>query len=179
MPLLIDCYNVLRADLPPTMAGMDEAGLCRALAKSRWYGARSSAGRGIVVVADGRVKPMGAATSPVDGVTLIYAGVVGGQGCSADEVIIERVRVDSAPKRLTVVSSDREIRAAARARGATDLPSDLFIERLARDHAKGVVGPRPPSRPRVEPLDAESVDAWLDVFGVEGGGTPPGEGSGV
>ena len=168
MPLLVDCYNVLRADLPPSMAGMDEAGLCRALAKSRWYGAgRGRDAGGIVVVADGRVKPMGAATSPVEGVQLIYSGVLGGEGCSADDVIIERVRVDSAPKRLTVVSSDREIRAAARARGAKDLPSDLFIERLTRDHATGVTGPRRPGRPRVEPLDAESVDAWLDVFGVE------------
>ena len=130
---------------------------------------------GIVVVADGRVKPRGAASSPVEGVQLIYAGVVGGEGCSADDIIIERIRVDSAPKRLTVVSSDREIRAAARARGAKDLPSDLFIERLTRDHATGVTGPRPPRRPRVEPLDAESVDAWLDVFGVEGRGALLGE----
>ncbi len=160
MPLMVDCYNVLRADLPPRMAGMDEAGLCRALATSRWVGPR---GGGVLVVADGRVKPMGAAVSPVEGVELIYSG----SGRSADEVIIARVRASSAPKRLTVVSSDREIRAAARARGATDLPSDVFIARLTRDHAKGVVGPRPPARPRIEPLDAESVDAWLDVFGIE------------
>ncbi len=174
MPLIVDCYNVLRADLPPTMAGMDEAGLCRALAKSRWYRQRAGgAGAGVVVVADGRPKPMGAAVSPVEGVELLYAHQVLGPGRSADEVIVRRVRASSAPKRLTVVSSDREIRAAARARGAKDLPSDVFIAQLMRDHAKGVVGPRPPARPRVDPLDAESVDAWLEAFGVDGGEPPP------
>ena len=104
MPLLIDCYNVLHAQKPVSLAGLEEASLCALLAASPW--ARS----GVTVVCDGRPKPHSPtpgelASSPGGGVELIFSG----PGRSADDVIIGLIEKDSAPRRLTVVSSDRTI----------------------------------------------------------------------
>ncbi|NBC10130.1 MAG: hypothetical protein GVY24_00145, partial [Planctomycetes bacterium] len=75
--LIIDCYNVLHTPMPPMLAGLDEAGLCRALARTRWVDRTG----GIVVVADGKPKPLpddrsGAVLeqSPVAGVELWWSG---------------------------------------------------------------------------------------------------------
>ena len=164
MRLLVDCYNVLRADLPPQMGRTDEAGLCRAVARSRW------AQVGVRIVADGVVKPMGARVSPVPGVELVYSG----PGRSADAVIIEAVRRHPQPRRLTVVSSDREIRDAARRRRARDLPSDTFLQQLDRDLRHGVRRTGRPTAKRADagPLGPEEVADWLDAFGVAGPPAP-------
>ncbi|MEM9883309.1 MAG: NYN domain-containing protein [Planctomycetota bacterium] len=159
--MVIDCYNVLHADLPPGLAGLDEAGLCRAVGRTAW------AASGVTVVADGRPKPGGAASSPAAGVDLIYSGGSGGR--SADDVIVELIAWHSAPRRLTVVSSDRAIRAAARRRRARDWPSDVFVTRLVeqlRRTSHGVTHDLGEStRPQVEPLPPELVTRWKRQFG--------------
>jgi len=104
MPLLVDCYNVLHVTMPPPLAGLDEGGLCRAIVAAGLHRDGTA-----VVVADGRPKPLGETASPVAGVELIYAGAER----TADDVIIERIGADSAPRRLTVVTNDREIVRAA------------------------------------------------------------------
>jgi predicted RNA-binding protein with PIN domain len=157
MSLIVDCYNVTHATMPPMLAGLDEAGLCRALARSRW------AGRPITVVADGRPKPLGVTESPVAEVDLVYAG----SSRSADDLIIRLIDQHSAPKRLTVVSSDRQIRAAARRRRARDLPSDQFIDKLAHQLRQAHAAPPRPGRPSVAPLPPELVERWKDVFGID------------
>ncbi|MEM1109105.1 MAG: NYN domain-containing protein [Planctomycetota bacterium] len=157
MPLIVDCYNVLRATMPPMLAGLSEAGLCQALARTTW------AADPITVVADGRPKPLGVTESPVAAVDLIYAG----SHRSADDLIIELIRQHSAPRRLTVVSSDREIRKAARARRARDLPSDAFIDKLCHQLRKHAQGPPPSGRPAVGPLPPELVQRWKHAFGFD------------
>ena len=155
MALIVDCYNVLHVSMPPVLAGLDEGRLCEALSRSPW------AESPITVVADGRPKPLRASESPAAGVELIFAG----SHRSADELIIQQIRHDSAPRRLTVVSSDREIRAAARRRRARDLSSEDFVEKLARYvQRRGI--PRPVSaRPAVDPLPPELVQRWKRAFG--------------
>jgi predicted RNA-binding protein with PIN domain len=161
MPLIVDCYNVLHATMPPSLAGLDEARLCLLLADSPWARQR------MVVVCDGVVKPGGPATSPQPGVELIYSG----PGRSADEVIIRLIDADSAPRRLTVVSDDRELRKAARRRRARDMEAARFIQVLA-----SVLGRRGKGRPggggagKLTPatLSASEVEAWLKEFGLEG-----------
>jgi hypothetical protein len=160
MSLIVDCYNVPHAPMPPMLAGLDEGGLCVALARSRW------AERPMTVVADGRPKPLGVAESPVDGVELLYAGLVPGGHRDADGLIISLINAHSAPRRLTVVSSDRQIRAAARRRRAKDLDSDTFIERLTGQLSRRGAGPPRPGRPHFPPLPPELVDRWRDAFGI-------------
>lgn len=157
MPLLIDCYNLLHATMPPSLAGLEEERLCELLAVSEW------AGEGISVVCDGVVKPLGLTTSPVDEVELIYSG----PNRSADDVIIQMIDADSAPKRLTVVSTDREIRAATRRRRARVIISAEFVSILG-----SLVGRlnRPSGEPEPVPevLPEDQVDGWLEEFGVDG-----------
>ena len=175
MAMLIDCYNVLHAPMPPMLAGLDVAGLCRALGRTRWC----RSGASVVVVADGVANPLGTPTSPVDAVELVYSGGSTSQGGrNADDVIIGRIRSHTAPKRLTVVSSDREIRAAARQRRCTSWSSEDFVARLcsqlrrdARHLAVFKPGPKDP-RPRgvgrtvLDGIPADQALRWLREMGV-------------
>ncbi len=158
MPLLIDCYNVLHAEKPATLAGLGEASLCGLLAASPW--ARS----GVTVVCDGRPKPHSPDPEAVGAVVLIFSGA----GRSADDVIIELIEKDSAPRRLTVVSSDRAIRKAARRRRARDWSSEEFLSRLAKA-ARPSGGAASSGKPASGPLPDEQVDRWLDWFGIDPG----------
>jgi uncharacterized protein len=157
MPLLIDCYNVLGADLPSNLAGMDEARLCRELAR------RLPAGQRAVVVCDGVRKPGGAAASPDPNVELVYAG----RGRSADAEIEARIAADSAPRRLTVVSSDRSIQRAAKRRRARTMDSAELIVQLARP-ARGPSPSAGEPGAKFEPLEmsAQEVARWARAFGV-------------
>lgn len=155
MALLIDCYNLLHAAMPPSLAGLDEAGLCRLLARSPWAGER------IVIVCDGAPKPGIVSASPVAGVELLYAG----KGRSADEEIFDRIDADHSPRRLTVVSSDREIQKAARRRRALAKSSEEFVRELAATRRSGS-SPEHDKPASHGKLASDEVDRWLDEFGI-------------
>ena len=158
MPLLVDCYNVLYASMPVNLAGLDETALCWRLSRSLWCGGR------ITVVCDGVVKPHGPARSPVDAVDLIYSG----PDRTADDVIMAMIDVESAPRRLEVVSSDRQIQKAARRRRCRVLDSVEFIHRLARSRGgKNRAAPRTTEGDITAPLDEREVAHWLKQFGVD------------
>lgn len=85
----------------------------------------------------------------------------------ADDLIEELIRKDSAPRRLTVVSSDHRLHRAARRRRAKPLDSDVWYESMCRRPA-----PRPSDNEAADdhkpaaPLSAEDVGRWLDEFGA-------------
>ena len=154
MTLLIDCYNLLHATMPADLAGLDENRLCRLLAGSHWAQGR------IVVVCDGQPKPH-APHSPVPEVELRYSG----PGQEADDVLIALIHADSAPRKMTVVSSDHAIQRAARRRKARALSSDQFVHRLGR-----LTQPprrRDPLKPDPGRLSEEEVDRWLRQMGLD------------
>ena len=85
---------------------------------------------------------------------------------TADERIDELIRANSDPKRLTVVSSDNQVRASARRRGAKSLTSDEFLDSL--DPARPAIRPSPLSRPWPEkPTSLSETEAayWAREFG--------------
>ncbi|MEX2212781.1 MAG: NYN domain-containing protein [Phycisphaeraceae bacterium] len=154
MPLLIDCYNLLHAPMPPSLAGLDEDALCRLLAASPWAKER------ITIVCDGNPKPH-APASPVPQVQLIYSG----PQRTADDVIIDQINEDSAPRRLYVVSDDRQIQKAARRRRASPLANAPFIRGLASHR---VQSPAPDALGRHRPqLSEEQTKSWLEEFGID------------
>lgn len=158
MPLIVDCYNLLHTTMPPVLAGLEEASLCRLLARSVWRGRR------MVVVCDGAPKPLGVMESPVDEVELIYAGIAR----SADDVIVDLINESTSPRRLTVVSSDREIQKAARRRRAHAVSSDSFINELLKMLSSPAQGPPPANKPAMPPkLSENEVDRWLNHFGID------------
>ncbi len=169
MPLIIDCYNVLHADKPMPLAGLGEASLCSLLMDSPW------ARGGVTVVCDGAPKPHSPDPRDVEPVELLFSGA----GRSADDVIIGLIDVASAPRRLTVVSSDRTIRKAARRRRARDVTAEAFLEKLAHVLRQGgASGAIAPGKPSIGPLPDNHVERWLDWFGIDadntsGSGSPP------
>ena len=86
---------------------------------------------------------------------------------TADAMIEELIRVDSAPRRLVVVSSDHEIQRAARRRKAKTVDSDVWYAELVRARRERNEASAPGSlRPPV-PLLEEDVNYWLRQFGGE------------
>jgi predicted RNA-binding protein with PIN domain len=154
MKVLIDCYNLLHATMPASLAGLEEMGLARVLARSAF------AGRPVVIVCDGNPKPHAPAGS-LAGISLIYSG----PNRSADDVIVDLIAKDHSPRRLMVVSSDRQIQQAARRRRAQAVSAEDFIHMLAPHSASGAGSAA--ARP-TEPLTQDQVERWLEEFGIDG-----------
>ncbi|MES1213225.1 MAG: NYN domain-containing protein [Singulisphaera sp.] len=92
---------------------------------------------------------------------------------SADELIEELIQRDSAPRRLTVVSSDHRLHRAARRRKAHAIDSDRWYEqvvaqRIQRHSAKPKIR-KPPT-----PLARSEVEYWLAQFDDEPHQAAPG-----
>jgi predicted RNA-binding protein with PIN domain len=152
MPVLIDGHNLigrlpdLRFDDPD-----DEAKL---VARLRTYSARTR--KRVTVVFDQGL-PGGRSRALSGGrVEVVFASA----GHTADGILRERVQRARNPRGLTVVTSDREVIAAAQARGARVVRSEDFAAELS-------------SAPSVEQekdvhLSAGEVEEWLKLFKGEG-----------
>ena len=68
----------------------------------------------------------------------------------ADTVIERLVAADSAPKRLTVVSSDHRLQRAAHRRKATAVDSDVWFAQLLRDRAARLDAGSPAANPTAD-----------------------------
>jgi predicted RNA-binding protein with PIN domain len=155
MPLLIDGHNLigrlpdLRLDDPD-----DEAKL---VARLRAYCVHT--GKRATVVFD-RGLPGGRSRELSDGrLEVVFAAA----GHIADGILRERIHRARDPRGLVVVTSDRQVVAAAQARGARVMRSEEFAARLS--------APRPVDGGEVNHeekdvhLSAEEVEEWLDLFG--------------
>ena len=88
---------------------------------------------------------------------------------NADARIEQLIAAHSAPKALTVVSSDHRIRRAANRRKARAVTADAFLdelERLGRKKAQKLAeaAPTTRSRDRHAPLSADEAAYWLGEF---------------
>ena len=80
-------------------------------------------------------------------------------GGDADVALAAFLDHHSAPKQLTLVSSDHQVQGAARRRGAKFIDSDAFfdqLERRERTRAAAVTEEKP---------TAAQTDYWLKIFG--------------
>jgi hypothetical protein len=149
MPLLIDGHNLIGrlSDLRLGDPG-DEAQL---VARLRTYRART--GKRVTVFFDQGLPGGRSRELSGGGVEVVFAST----GHTADGILRERIRRSRDPRGLTVVTSDRAIIAAARARGARVIRSEEFAAQL-----------RTPRSVKVEEdvhLSAEEVEEWLRAFG--------------
>ena len=154
-PYLIDGNNLIYA-LADAGREVQRAGLCKLLEPLLAHGR-------VTTVFDGPPPP-GPMAKQIEatGVTVHYSS-----GRSADEVIIEQIQANSAPRRLTVVSTDREIRQAAKRRKCRSVTSQDFavrLEKLAEPPRR-----RGPSEPpeKTEGLDGKHVAEWMKEFGYD------------
>ncbi len=156
MPLLLDAYNILHVVgvLPPDLAGIDLEELADLVAGSRFRGEDT------LLICDGKPKRHGVNHPSVH---VRFAG----PGRTADETIMRLVRRSSAPRRVTVVTSDREIVQAVRRRRASVVSSDRFLAMLAEDQALGDTRQRPNPNTTMHPTDRRQVEAWLRLFDLD------------
>jgi predicted RNA-binding protein with PIN domain len=83
----------------------------------------------------------------------------------ADELIEDLIGGESAPRRLTVVSSDHRVQRAARRRQAQAIDSqDWFARQSQRQPLAPLPGDAKPSGP----LSEQEVREWLNEFGESG-----------
>lgn len=88
-----------------------------------------------------------------------------GRTTDADTVIEQKVKACTAPRRLTVVSSDRRLRRAAQKRKATAVRSEVFwndVQKQLRRKTKA----REPAGKRFGLSDSETQQ-WLEFFGLD------------
>ena len=89
-----------------------------------------------------------------------------GFNCDADTVIEEKVLANTAPRRLTVVSSDRRLRKAAAQRKAVALKSDAFWAQVLRELNRKKPARKEPEEKR-DGLTKGEAERWMDIFGLE------------
>jgi predicted RNA-binding protein with PIN domain len=88
-----------------------------------------------------------------------------GLGSDADTVIEDKIKASTAPRRLTVVSSDRRLRDAARARKATAVKSEVFWNNLRKQLRRKKTFKEPTAKRRG--LTESETEQWLEFFGIE------------
>ena len=153
VPLLIDGNNLMYA---MNDAGMDvgREGLCRILA-------RVAGSEPVRVVFDGPPRRQGPDV-PDGAVEVLFS-----QRRKADDVIAELIAADTAPRRLTVVSTDHEIRRAARRRRCRTVTSEDFTASVARRLARPKRPPAPEPPEKRAGLTPEQTRQWLKELHLE------------
>ena len=97
----------------------------------------------------------------IDKLEVFFAGL----GTDADTVIENKIRANTAPKRLSIVSSDRRLRDSARTRKATAIKSEVFWDNLQKQlRRKRTV--KEPEAKRFGLSESETKQ-WLKFFGIE------------
>jgi predicted RNA-binding protein with PIN domain len=125
MPFLIDGYNLLRSiqKADEDFQSVNDIQLC--LIIDRYLALSGQKGW---IVFDGIGPPDKSGYQNIRKLEVFFSGA----GAEADKVIEDKIRSNTAPKRLTVVSGDRRIKRAAEARKAVSVKSEVFWSRVQK-----------------------------------------------
>jgi hypothetical protein len=157
MPLVIDGYNLLRAVQDHfERSDIAEAELCMVL---REYLRRSR--QRAAIIFDGIGPRNKERLQGTGSLQIIFSG----QGIEADAVIERMITENSAPKRLTVVSTDRRISSAAKHRKCQTARVLDFWQQLCNTMEKPQAI-REPGEKRSGISSAET-ELWLREFGLD------------
>jgi len=97
----------------------------------------------------------------IENLEVLFAGL----GSDADTVIEDKIRANSAPRRLSIISSDRRLRDAARTRKATAIKSEVFWDELQRQLSQKKSVKEPEAKR--SGLTESETRQWLGIFGIE------------
>ena len=155
---IIDGHNLLHTifKLEEDAGAISDVGLCRIL--SRYFTLTAEKGE---IIFDGTGPPDKGGFDNISNLEVFFAG----RGTDTDTVIEDKIAASTAPKGLTIVSSDRRLRAAARTRKSTSVKSDVFW----KDVQKQLNRKRPVKEPQAkrQGLSEGETDQWLEFFGFE------------
>ncbi len=135
----------------------DEIQLCRTL--ERYFALTGEEGE---VVFDGAGPPDKSEFGVVGRLGVVFSGF----HSDADTVIEEKVAASTAPRRLTVVSSDRRLRQAVAARKAATIKSDQFWSQVLGELRRGRCTTKEPEE-KADGLTEGETEQWLDLFGLD------------
>ncbi len=158
MPVIIDGHNLLWSvqKISEDFESVSDVQLCRII--GRYLKLISNTGE---IIFDGTGPPDKSAFDNISNLEVLFAGL----GSDADTVIENKIKASTAPKRLTVVSSDRRLRDAARARKATTVKSEVFWANLRRQLGRKKTIKEPPAKR--SGLSESETKQWLKFFGLE------------
>jgi len=155
---IIDGYNLLWCmhKISEYSEDISQIELCRLI--GRYLKNNSSKGQ---IIFDGIGPPDRGQFSNIDDIEVIFSG----RNTDADGVIEAKIKADTAPKRLTVVSSDRRIRGAAKAGKAASIKSEQFCRTLLSKPATRAEASEPVQKK--QGLDEGQTKQWLKYFGLD------------
>jgi len=155
---IVDGYNLLRIiERTEGWESTSDAALCTML--SQFLRAVGATGQ---VVFDGIGPPDKKPFENFSNMEVIFSG----RSCDADSVILNKISLDSAPKSLLIVSSDRELQAAAKKRKAPFVKSQVFFAQMLAELGKKRKPPQEPPAKRTGITDGETEE-WLKTFGFK------------
>jgi predicted RNA-binding protein with PIN domain len=158
MPFLIDGYNLLWSvnNLSQEAEPITEAGLCWKI--SRYMQILGESGE---IIFDGTGPRDKSVFDEIPKLSVLFAGL----GVEADDVIETKIKINTAPKRLSVVSNDRRLIKAARARKAVSLKNEELWIKLAKGSSRRKKTPEPPQKQHG--LSNSETEQWLKFFDMD------------
>ncbi len=157
MPVIIDGHNLLWAIRDPEDGtSVTDAGLCRIL--DIYFGLVGSHAE---IIFDGIGPPNKTEFDNIKNLEVTFSG----RNNDCDTVIEQRILASTAPKNLTVVSSDRRLRDAASARKAIAVKSEDFWNEVKKQLSRQRKSKEPTAK-RGGLTDSET-ELWLKTFGME------------
>ena len=158
MAVIIDGHNLLHSINKggPDSGPISDVRLCQVI--SRYLKLIDEKGE---IVFDGTGPRDKSGFDNISNLEVFFAGL----RSDADTVIEDKIKASTAPKRLTVVSSDRRLRDAARKRKATVAKSEVFWNNVQKqlsrkNKVKELLAKR-------EGLSESETDQWLKFFDLE------------
>lgn len=160
MPFIIDGHNLLWAvqNLEEAPSITDIA-LCQIL--DGYFGLISPRRVGGEIIFDGPGPLNKTEFKTIRNIDVTFSG----RASDCDTVIENRILASTAPKQLTIVSTDRRLRDAAKARKATSIKSEDFWDEVKKRLSKQKPGKEPPGKRRG--LTQSETELWLKTFGLE------------
>jgi uncharacterized protein len=113
------------------------------------------------IIFDGIGPPDKSGFEDISNLEVFFAGL----GTDTDTVIEDKISLNTAPRRLRVVSSDRRLRKAARARKAISIKSEVFWNNMQKQLSRRKAAKEPRAKRRG--LSESETRQWLDIFGIE------------
>ncbi len=156
MPLIIDGYNLLWSiQNVEEQTSITDIALCRIL--DGYFGkVRQNA----EIIFDGTGPPN---KTEFDGIRNL-AVAFSGRSCDCDTIIEQKILASTAPKLLTIVSTDRRLRNAASARKANSVKSEEFWDEVKKRLSRQKPGKEPSGKR--SGLTESETELWLKTFGI-------------
>ncbi|MHC4658344.1 MAG: NYN domain-containing protein [Planctomycetota bacterium] len=158
MPVIIDGHNLLHSvqKAGEDFESISDVRLCHIVGRYL-----KQAGEKGEIIFDGTGPPDKSQFDNIGNLEVLFAGL----STDADGVIEDKIKASTAPRRLTIVSSDRRLRDAARARKATAVKSEVFWTNLHKELRRPKTVKEPPAKRRG--LSESETEQWLKFFGLE------------